>query len=99
MAVNGFQSDFHDGNPEHLPSFNSTFAGILNRAQAYMVNDIYLKYLKPDASNLQIRTMNYLSWIIVVLASIVSGILPRRQTACCNGSSRLFGEAILFRMS
>ncbi|MDD4426593.1 MAG: sodium:solute symporter, partial [Mariniphaga sp.] len=33
-----------------LAAFNSTFAGTLNAAQAYIVNDIYLRYVKPDAS-------------------------------------------------
>ncbi|MBT7000580.1 MAG: sodium:solute symporter, partial [Prolixibacteraceae bacterium] len=38
-----------------LAAFNSTFAGTLNAAQAYIVNDIYLRYLKPKASNKQIK--------------------------------------------
>ena len=55
-----------------LAAFMSTFAGTLNAAQAYLVNDIYLKY-KPDATSEKIKNMNYGSGIIVVLVSIVLG--------------------------
>jgi Na+/proline symporter len=57
-----------------LAAFMSTFAGTLNAAQAYIVNDIYLKYLKPEASRKQTSRMNYLTGILVVAVSIVFGI-------------------------
>jgi len=57
-----------------LAAFMSTFAGTLNAAQAYIVNDIYLKYLRPKASNKQINRTNYLTGIIVVVISIIFGI-------------------------
>jgi len=57
-----------------LAAFNSTFAGTLNAAQAYIVNDIYLRYVKPEASNKQITNMNYLTGIVVVIISIIFGI-------------------------
>lgn len=57
-----------------LAAFMSTFAGTLNAAQAYLVNDIYLKYLKPEASNKQIKITNYITGISVVVVSIVFGI-------------------------
>lgn len=53
-----------------LAAFMSTFAGTLNAAQAYLVNDIYLKYYQKDASEKQVRRMNYGSGILVVLISI-----------------------------
>ena len=34
-----------------LGAFMGTFSGTLNAAQAYIVNDIYLKYVNPTASN------------------------------------------------
>jgi Na+/proline symporter len=34
-----------------LGAFMGTFSGTLNAAQAYIVNDIYLKYINPHASN------------------------------------------------
>jgi Na+/proline symporter len=56
-----------------LAAFMSTFAGTLNAAQAYLVNDIYLKYIKPDASNRQVSMTNYLTGLIVVAVSVVIG--------------------------
>lgn len=60
-----------------LAAFNSTFAGTLNAAQAYLVNDIYLKYIKPSASNKQIRITNYTVGILVVAVSIIFGLLSK----------------------
>lgn len=57
-----------------LAAFMSTFAGTLNAAQAYIVNDIYLKYLKPDASKKQVNRTNYSTGIIVVAVSVIFGI-------------------------
>lgn len=59
-----------------LAAFMSTFAGTLNAAQAYIVNDIYLK-VKPSASNNSIRNTNYLSGIIVVGISILIGFFAK----------------------
>ena len=56
-----------------LAAFNSTFAGTLNAAQAYIVNDIYLKYLRPDASPRQVSRTNYLTGIVVVAISVAFG--------------------------
>ncbi len=60
-----------------LAAFNSTFAGTLNAAQAYIVNDIYLRYLKPDADNKQIRNMNYITGVVVVIISIIFGVFAQ----------------------
>jgi Na+/proline symporter len=57
-----------------LAAFMSTFAGTLNAAQAYIVNDIYLKYVNPKASNRKISSTNYITGIFVVLLSIVFGV-------------------------
>jgi Na+/proline symporter len=59
-----------------LAAFMSTFAGTLNAAQAYIVNDIYLK-TKKDATNNQIKKMNYLVGVVVVAVSIVLGIYAK----------------------
>jgi len=56
-----------------LAAFNSTFAGTLNAAQAYIVNDIYLKYLRPDATRKQVSRTNYLTGITVVVISVIFG--------------------------
>ena len=60
-----------------LAAFMSTFAGTLNAAQAYIVNDLYLKYIKPKASNRQILISNYSIGIIIVLISIFFGVLAK----------------------
>ncbi len=57
-----------------LAAFMSTFAGTLNAAQAYLVNDIYLNYYKPNASNSEIKITNYATGIAVVAISIIFGI-------------------------
>ncbi len=60
-----------------LAAFMSTFAGTLNAAQAYIVNDIYLKYLKPDASQKQVSRTNYLTGILVVAISVFFGFFAQ----------------------
>lgn len=56
-----------------LAAFLGTFAGTLNAAQAYLVNDLYLKYLRPAASNQETRLVNYATGVMVVVVSIVLG--------------------------
>jgi Na+/proline symporter len=60
-----------------LGAFKGSFAGTLNAAQAYIVNDIYLKYFNPKASNRQISTMNYTIGIAVILLSIILGLFAK----------------------
>lgn len=62
---------------ELMAAFMGTFAGTLNAAQAYIVNDIYLKSVKPEATNKEISRMNYISGIVVVAISIVLGIFAK----------------------
>src|SRR6185436_5833078 len=60
-----------------LGAFMGTFSGTLNAAQAYIVNDIYLKYVNPAASTRKIITMNYLTGVIVVATGIVLGFFAK----------------------
>jgi solute:Na+ symporter, SSS family len=60
-----------------LGAFMSTFSGTLNAAQAYVVNDIYIKYINPKATNEQIIIRNYAVGIAVVLLSILLGFFVR----------------------
>ncbi|MBI9072743.1 MAG: Na+:solute symporter [Melioribacteraceae bacterium] len=57
-----------------IAAFMSTFAGTLNAAQAYVTNDIYLKYINPDSSTNSVKITNYVVGIIVVVVSIFLGI-------------------------
>jgi Na+/proline symporter len=60
-----------------LGAFMGTFSGTLNAAQAYIVNDIYLKYINPDASTKKIISMNYLVGVVTVVVSIVLGFFAK----------------------
>lgn len=56
-----------------LGAFMGTFSGTLNAGQAYVVNDIYLKYINPKASNKQVISMNYLAGLLIVLTGVTIG--------------------------
>ena len=60
-----------------LAAFNSTFAGTLNAAQAYVINDIYLKYINPKADQQSIKRANYMTGIIIVAVSIIFGVFAK----------------------
>lgn len=60
-----------------LGAFMGTFSGTLNAAQAYIVNDIYLKYINPDAPNRKIILMNYFMGVLVVLSGIILGFFAK----------------------
>lgn len=60
-----------------LGAFMGTFSGTLNTAQAYIVNDIYLEYINPSASNKRIITVNYIVGVLVVASGIIFGFLAR----------------------
>ncbi len=57
-----------------LAAFLGTFSGTLNAAQAYIVNDLYLKYLRPGAGNRQVAFINYAVGVLIVAVSIALGI-------------------------
>ena len=58
-----------------LGAFMGTFSGTLNAAQAYIVNDIYLKYINPEASNKKIISMNYFVGVLVVIVGVLFGFM------------------------
>lgn len=58
-------------------AFNSTFAGTLNAGQAYLVNDIYLKYIRPQASNRATIRMNYIVGVVLVVISTIFGFFAK----------------------
>jgi Na+/proline symporter len=60
-----------------LAAFMSTFAGTLNATQAYIVNDIYLKYINPLASNIKIKSINYVAGLTMVVISIIFGFYAK----------------------
>ncbi|ANQ52749.2 Na+:solute symporter [Flammeovirga sp. MY04] len=55
-----------------LAAFMSTFASTVNAAPAYLVNDIYLRYINPKASGkLQMRASYIISAAVVVISTII----------------------------
>jgi SSS family solute:Na+ symporter len=60
-----------------LGAFMGTFSGTLNAAQAYIVNDIYLKYINPLAGTKKIILANYIVGIIVVAIGVVLGFFTK----------------------
>ena len=50
-----------------LAAFMSNFAATVNAAPAYIVNDIYRKYLRPDANQRTLVRMSYASSVAVVV--------------------------------
>jgi solute:Na+ symporter, SSS family len=63
-----------------LAAFMSTYAATVNAAPAYIVNDIYKRYFKPDADQKVYVRMSYLVSIIVVIAGTGVGLLVDRLT-------------------
>lgn len=55
-----------------LAAFMSTFAGTLNAAQAYIINDIYFRYRKAPVDK-ELKLVTYGSGIVVVAISIILG--------------------------
>ncbi|MCS3557210.1 MULTISPECIES: sodium:solute symporter family protein [unclassified Sphingobacterium] len=55
-----------------LAAFMSTFASTVNAAQAYLVNDVFLKYIHTKASSkTQIRASYIISVLVVVVSTII----------------------------
>ena len=58
-----------------LAAFMSTYAATVNAAPAYIVNDIYKRYLNPDADEKTYIRMSYVVSIIVVIIGISLGFV------------------------
>lgn len=78
-----------------LAAFMSTFAGTLNAAQAYIVNDIYIKYLKPEATPKQSNKANIIVGLVVVVVSILFGVLAQNVNSVLQWvTGALYGSYI-----
>lgn len=58
-----------------LAAFMSTYAATVNAAPAYIVNDIYKRYINPDASEKTCIRMSYATSIAVVVIGISLGFV------------------------
>ena len=56
-----------------IAAFMSTFAANVNAGPAYIVNDIYKRFINPDASNEQLIKMSYFASFGVVIVGIITG--------------------------
>ncbi|ESQ77760.1 sodium:solute symporter family protein [Asticcacaulis sp. AC402] len=55
-----------------LSAFMATYSASLNAAPAYVVNDIYRKYIKPDAEQKTLMRLSYLtSFLFAVIAAFI----------------------------
>ena len=57
-----------------LAAFMSTFASTVNAAPAYLVNDIYKRYINPEASPRRLVMWSYLVSVLVVVISTLIGL-------------------------
>jgi Na+/proline symporter len=57
-----------------LAAFMSTFASTVNAAPAYLVNDIYKRYINPNASNKKLIHASYAVSVGVVVISTIIGL-------------------------
>ncbi|MCI4670214.1 MAG: Na+:solute symporter [Bacteroidia bacterium] len=58
-----------------LAAFMSTYAATVNAAPAYIVNDIYKKYVNPNASDKLYVRLSYLTSVIVVIIGTAFGFI------------------------
>jgi len=56
-----------------LAAFMGTFAAFINAAPAYLVNDLYKKYINPNASNKTYIRYSYLASFVLVAIGLVGG--------------------------
>lgn len=57
-----------------LAAFMGTFAAFINAAPAYLVNDLYKKYVNPTASDKKLVRYSYLSSFVLVIIGLVCGM-------------------------
>ena len=57
-----------------IAAFMSTFAATVNAAPAYIVNDIYKRYINPNASDRKYVVMSYIISLTVVVVGITFGL-------------------------
>ncbi|MEE9432252.1 MAG: sodium:solute symporter family protein [Melioribacteraceae bacterium] len=58
-----------------IAAFMSTFAATVNAAPAYIVNDIYKKYINPNAPDKKYIFLSYVSSLIVVVIGVGFGFM------------------------
>jgi solute:Na+ symporter, SSS family len=78
-----------------LAAFISTFASTVNAAPAYLINDIYLKYINPNASREQLINYSYfISFAVVALSTVIGLYVMSINTVIQWIVSALYGGYI-----
>lgn len=78
-----------------LAAFMSTFASTVNAAPAYLVNDVYLKYINPKASaQTQIRASYLISALVVIVSTIIGFFVENINSVLQWIVSALYGGYI-----
>lgn len=57
-----------------LAAFMSTFSGTINAAAAYLVNDVYKRYMRPTAPEREYIRASYAASLLVVIAGCAAGL-------------------------
>ena len=57
-----------------LAAFMSTFSGTINAAAAYLVNDVYRRYIRPGAEEWEYIRASYVSSLAVVVVGCIAGL-------------------------
>jgi Na+/proline symporter len=57
-----------------LAAFMSTFSGTINAAAAYLVNDVYKRYARPEAPEREYIRASYAASLAVVIAGCAAGL-------------------------
>ena len=60
-----------------LAAFMSTYAATVNAAPAYIVNDVYKRYINPDAAEKTYVRMSYVISIVVVIIGTAFGFVAQ----------------------
>lgn len=75
-----------------LAAFMSTFAATTNAAPAYVVNDIYKRYINPNAEPKKYVQLSYIVSVVFVIIGVVIGLfIPSLHTVIQWIVSALFG--------
>lgn len=78
-----------------LAAFMSTFASTVNAAPAYLVNDVYLKYINPKApAKTQIRASYLISVLVVVISTVIGFFVENINSVLQWIVSALYGGYI-----
>ncbi|WP_010665303.1 sodium:solute symporter family protein [Marinilabilia salmonicolor] len=60
-----------------LAAFMGTFAAFINAAPAYLINDLYKKYLNPGASDKKLVRYSYMSSLLLVVIGLIFGLFAQ----------------------